>query len=209
MDLIQALNWRYATKKMNGTAVSDEKIEKILEAARLAPTSSGLQPFQIFVITDPTIKAQISPIAYNQSQITDSSHLIVFAAWDQYTNERIDSRFDYTNTFRGLPLDTTNEYKNQLKAQLFALDTFAQAAHIAKQSYIAFGILLMAAALESVDATPMEGFDKEALDNLLGFPEKGLKSTTMVALGYRDASQDWLVNMAKVRTPKDQFITKL
>lgn len=206
MDIIQALNWRYATKAMNGTAVPNEKVERILEAARLAPTSSGLQPFKMFVITDADLKAQMQPAAFGQSQIVDGSHIIVFAAWDKYTDDRIDGMFDIMNTERGLPLNTTDDYKNGLKAQLFALTEEQQAAHTAKQSYIALGTTLVAAAMEEVDATPMEGFNNAQIDEILGLNDLGLKSTAIVALGYRDTTKDWLVNMKKVRTPKDKFI---
>lgn len=206
MDIIQALNWRYATKAMNGTAVPNEKVERILEAARLAPTSSGLQPFKMFVITDADLKAQMQPAAFGQSQIVDGSHIIVFAAWDKYTDDRIDGMFDIMNTERGLPLNTTDDYKNGLKAQLFALTEEQQAAHTSKQSYIALGTTLVAAAMEEVDATPMEGFNNAQIDEILGLNDLGLKSTAIVALGYRDTTKDWLVNMKKVRTPKDKFI---
>lgn len=208
MELLNALNWRYATKKMNGNSVPEEKVEKILEAARLAPTSSGLQPYQIFVITDPELKAKIQPIAYGQTQIVDGSHILVFASWDKFTEERIDAAFDYMNTERGLPLNTTDDYKNNLKATLLNLPEDAQAAATAKQAYIGFGTAIAAAALLEVDATPMEGFNNAQLDELLGLDQLGLKSATMLALGYRDAANDWLVNMKKVRVPIEQFVTR-
>lgn len=208
MELLNALNWRYATKKMNGNSVPEEKVERIIEAARLAPTSSGLQPFKIFLITDPDLKAKIQPIAYGQTQIVDGSHLLVFAAWDKFTQERIDAVFDYSNTERGLPLNTTDEYKANLSGMLLNLPIAAQAALAAKQAYIAFGTAIVAAAMEQVDATPMEGFDKDQLDALLGLNDLGLKSTTILALGYRDEANDWLVNMKKVRTPMEEFVVK-
>ena len=101
MELLDKLNWRYAAKAMNGEKVPQEKIDTIIEAASLAPTSSGLQPFEILVITNPEIKKQIRAIAWDQSVVTDSSHLLVFAAWDNYTEERINKMFDHTNTVRG------------------------------------------------------------------------------------------------------------
>ncbi|RYG00484.1 MAG: NAD(P)H-dependent oxidoreductase, partial [Chitinophagaceae bacterium] len=97
MSLIEALNWRYATKKMNGQPVPQEKVDQILEAARLAPSSSGLQPFKVIVITDPALKQELLPHSFGQSQIVDSSHVLVFAAWDNYTEERIDEVFNRTN----------------------------------------------------------------------------------------------------------------
>ena len=98
MDLIKALQWRYATKKMDPSrAVPEDKVERILEAIRLAPTSSGLQPYEVLVVTNPEIRARIQPVAWNQAQVTEGSHLLVFAAWDHYTAERINAMFDYTN----------------------------------------------------------------------------------------------------------------
>ncbi|WP_445956975.1 nitroreductase family protein, partial [Yeosuana sp.] len=97
MELLDKLNWRYATKAMNGKKVAQDKVDRIIEAARLAPTSSGLQPFEIMVITNQEVKEKIKPVAWNQSVITDCSHLLVFAAWDTYTAERINKMFDLTN----------------------------------------------------------------------------------------------------------------
>lgn len=209
MELINALNWRYATKKMSGEKVAEEKVNQIVDAAHLAPTSSGLQPFEIIVVSNEELKQKIQPIAYNQTQIVDGSHLLIFASWDKYTDERIDSIFDHMNTERGLPLDNTNDYKNGLKSMLFSMTEEQQAAHTAKQAYIGFGTAIAAAAMLKVDATPMEGFVNADLDELLGLKEKGLKSQTILTLGYRATEGDWLQGMKKVRQPKEKFITEL
>lgn len=209
MTLIEALNWRYATKKMNGEKVADEKVNKIIEAAHLAPTSSGIQPFEIISISNEELRKKIQPIAFGQTQIVDGSHVLVFASWNKYTDERIDAIFDHMNTERGLPLNVTDEYKATLKAQLFAMTEEQQAAHTGKQAYIGFGTAVVAAALENVDATPMEGFNSEELDQLLGLKEKGLKSQTILTLGYRANEGDWLQGMKKVRQPKDKFLTEI
>lgn len=209
MSLLENLNWRYATKKMNGNIVPQDKLDYILEAARLAPSSSGLQPYKIFVITDPELKAKMQPIAFGQSQIVDASHILVFAAWDSYSLERIESVFDRTLKERGLPADTMNDYKNTIWRMYEPLGTEWHATHAAKQSYIALGLAMAAAAEQKVDATPMEGFNAPQLDELLGLSALGLKSITILPLGYREDDKDWLVNMKKVRTPKDEFITEL
>jgi len=206
MSLIDALNWRYAVKKMNGQPVEQEKVDKIIEAAHLAPSSSGLQPFRVIVITDQELKEKIAPIAYNQSQVIDSSHLLVFAAQEKYTEEGIDKVFDRMNTERGLPLDKTDAYKAQLKGNLLSKSAEENFHHAAKQAYLAFGVAIAEAAVQKVDATPMEGFDAPALDALLGLNEKGLKSVTLLPLGHRDENGDWLANLKKVRTPKAEFL---
>ncbi|NDK19073.1 MAG: NAD(P)H-dependent oxidoreductase, partial [Zetaproteobacteria bacterium] len=114
MDLIERLMWRYATKAMNGKKLPPKKVDNILEAARLAPTSSGLQPFEIMVITNPELKQEIRKIAWNQSVITDCSHLLVFAAWDTYTEKRINKMFDLANTLRGTVNEGWENYRQML-----------------------------------------------------------------------------------------------
>lgn len=209
MDLINALNWRYATKKMNGKKVAEEKVNKIIEAAHLAPTSSGIQPFEIISISNQELRRKIQPIAFGQTQIVDGSHVLVFASWDKYTDERIDAIFDHMNKERELPMNGTDAYKATLKAQLFAMTEEQQAAHTGKQAYIGFGTAIVAAAFENVDATPMEGFNNEELDELLGLKERGLKSQTILTLGYRANEGDWLQGMKKVRQPKKVFLTEI
>lgn len=209
MSLLEDLQWRYATKKMNGKKVPQDKIDYILEAARLAPSSSGLQPYKIIVISDKVLLEKIKGIAWNQSQITDCSHLLVFAAWDGYSNERITNVFNYTLDQRGLPHSTMDDYKNNLWGMYEPLGQEWQAHHSAKQSYIAFGLAIAAAAEQKVDATPIEGFVPEKLDQLLKLTGSGYKSTLLLPLGYREDENDWLVTMKKVRTPKEDFITEM
>ncbi|AIM36584.1 nitroreductase [Sphingobacterium sp. ML3W] len=208
MSLLENLKWRYATKKMNGTPVAQEKIDYILEAARLAPTSSGLHPFKVIEITNPELRAKIQPIAYGQSQIIDSSHILVFAAYDGYTEERVNAPFAQQAEERGLPLGYADDYKNNLFATLSTLSKEQQFNHAARQAYIGFGLALAAAAEQRIDATPMEGFNNEQLDALLGLDKLGLKSVTILALGYRDEEHDWLVNLKKVRPNHEDFIIK-
>jgi nitroreductase len=207
MNLIEQLNWRYATKAMNQQIVPTEKVDTILEAARLAPTSSGLQPFEIIVISNQELKEKIKPIAYNQSVVTDCSHLLVFAAWDTYTAERINHMFDLTNEKRGFINEGWENYRKMLLASYPSKPAEENFTHAAKQAYIGFSIA--AAAFEGVDTTPMEGFDAAALDTLLGLNEKGLKSVLLLPIGYRDADKDWLVNLKKVRKSKEEFITEI
>lgn len=209
MSLLQDLEWRYATKKMNGEAVAQEKVDYIIEAARLAPTSSGLQPFKIIEITDPELKAKIQPIAYGQGQIIDASHLLVFAAYDEYTQERVDAVFTQQENERSLPKGFADAYKGQLLGKFQQQTTQQHFEHAARQSYIAFGLAIAAAAEQKVDATPMEGFDSAALDQLLDLASLGLKSVTILALGYRDTENDWLANLKKVRLTKENFVLHL
>ena len=207
MELLNSLKWRYATKKMNGKAVLQEQVDDILEAAYLAPSSSGLQPFEIIVITNPELKNKIASIANNQSQVTDCSHLLIFTAWDNYTPERINEVFNRTVTERGLPVNAMDDYKNRLLSRYPSRPAQQNFEHTAHQAYISFGIAIAAAAELRVDTTPMEGFDNAALDELLNLKEKGLRSVTLLPLGFRDPENDWLVNLKKVRTPREKFFT--
>lgn len=207
MELIDKLNWRYAAKAMNGEKVSQEKIDNILEAARLAPTSSGLQPFEILVITNEKIKEEIKAVAWNQSVVTDCSHLLVFAAWDTYTPERINKMFDLTNEIRQTKNQGWENYRQMLLNAYPQKDAEENFIHASKQAYIAFGIALVAAAFEQVDATPIEGFDPAAVDKILGLREKGLRSVVLLPIGYRKAEKDWLVNLTKVRKSKEDLVT--
>jgi nitroreductase/dihydropteridine reductase len=205
MSLLDALKWRYATKKMNGKAVPQEKVDQILEAAYLAPTSSGLQPYQVIVITDPNLKQALLPHANNQSQIIDSSHLLIFAAWDKYTEERIKHVFEHTNKERGLPPETTAAYEQMLINLYVPKSAEENFQHAARQAYIGFGMAIAQAALLQVDATPMEGFNGPEVDRILNLKERGLKSVTFLPLGYRDEAGDWLLKLKKVRKPANEF----
>lgn len=207
MELLDKLNWRYAAKAMNGEKVAQEKIDNILEAASLAPTSSGLQPFEIIVITNQEMKEQIKPIAWNQTVITDCSHLLVFAAWDTYTAERINKMFDLTNKIRGFKNEGWENYRQMLLKNYPQRDAEENFNHAAKQAYISFSQAITAAAFEGVDSTPLEGFDADALDKIVGLREKGLRSCVMLPIGYRDAENDWLVNLKKVRKSKEDLVT--
>ncbi|NQU31795.1 MAG: NAD(P)H-dependent oxidoreductase [Bacteroidetes bacterium] len=207
MELLDKLNWRYATKAMNGQKIPQDKIDIIIEAASLAPTSSGLQPFEIIIITNPEIKEKIRVIAWDQSVVTDCSHLLVFAAWDTYTEERINMMFDLTNEIRGTTNEGWENYRQILLSSYPKRDAEVNFNHAAKQAYIAFSQSIAAAAFEGVDSTPMEGFNPDALDKILDLREKGLRSCVMLPLGYRDTEKDWLVNLPKVRKANYELVT--
>nr|WP_321446131.1 nitroreductase family protein [uncultured Cohaesibacter sp.] len=203
------LNWRYATKKMDAAkSVPQEKVDAIVEAVRLTPTSSGTQPFELIVVTNPDLRTQISAAAGDQAQIKDGSHLLVFAAWDNYTAERIDEVVDLNVEARGdLPL--LRGYYDNLKANYLPRDEAVNFDHAARQAYIALGVALVAAAEQEVDSTPMEGFSPDAVDEILGLRERGLRSVILLPLGYRDAAGDWLLPMAKVRKSLDTLVTTI
>ncbi|MDB5144710.1 MAG: Nitroreductase [Mucilaginibacter sp.] len=209
MDIIQALNWRYATKRMTGQTVPKETIDKIIEAARLAPSGIGLQPYEIIVVTNPEWKAKILPIAMNQPQVIQSSHLLVFAAWQNYSLARINKVFDYLNEQRNQPTSVSDGHRNFAISYFGKFTEEEQFHHAAKQANIALGIAVATAALEQVDATPMEGFKALALDELLGLKEKGLRSSMLLAIGHRDEINDWNLQLKKIRKPLAELVTEL
>ena len=205
--LIDKLQWRYAVKKMDASkVVPQEKVDRIVEAARLAPTSSGLQPFEVIVVSNKEVRAKIQAAANNQAQVTEGSHLLVFAAWNNYTADRINHHFDFTNAERGGTNEGWENYRQMLLKSYPSRDPQVNFEHAARQVYIALSASLIAAAFEEVDSTPMEGFDPQALDTILNLKEKGLRSVVMLPLGYRKADEDWLLNLKKVRRGKESFI---
>jgi nitroreductase len=207
--LSEYLGWRYATKKMKAsTPVPQEKVDAIIEAVRMAPTSSGLQPFELFVITNKELRGEIAKAANNQAQVTDGSHLLVFATWDNYTEERIDEVVALTVAARG-DLPMLRGYFDFLKANYLKRDPEVNYAHAARQTYIALGFALMAAAEQEVDSTPIEGFSPDAVDAILGLRERGLRSVVLLPLGYRDQEGDWLLPMPKVRKSRAAMVTDL
>ncbi|MBQ1782022.1 MAG: NAD(P)H-dependent oxidoreductase [Gammaproteobacteria bacterium] len=209
-DLISKLQWRYAAKKMDPSrAVPQEKVERILEAIRLTASSSGMQPYEVIVVTNPELRAQIVPHAWNQAQITDASHLLVFAAWDNYTADRINMMFDLVNDVRGIRNEGWENYRQQVLAGYVPRDPEVNYQHAARQAYIGLGTALIAAAEEGVDSTPMEGFDPEKVDEILKLRERGLRSVILLPLGYRATEGDWLVNLKKVRRSRENFITEM
>ena len=209
-DLLQDLQWRYATKKMDPSkAVPQEKVDRIVEAVRLTASSSGLQPYEVFVVTNPELRAQIKPHAWNQAQVTDCSHLLVFAAWDNYTVERINQSFDLVNEVRGFRNEGWEAYRQQILATYPQRDAETNYQHAARQAYIGVGTALIAAAQEKVDSVPMEGFDPAKVDEILGLTARGLRSVVILPLGYRAGEGDWLQNLEKVRRPQEEFVTEV
>jgi nitroreductase/dihydropteridine reductase len=209
MSTLTNLKWRYATKRMNGQKVSAEKLENILEAIQLAPTSIGLQPFSVIVVEDPEMRAKIAPAIYNQPQITEGSHVLVFAAWKEYTTENVEKYLNHIASLRGIPVESLEGMRNMITGAISGKTPEQLLNWNSRQAYIALGFGLVAAAHEQVDTTPMEGFDPDALDAALGLTEKGLHSTVILALGYRDAEKDYLNGAAKVRRDKEELFVRI
>lgn len=208
--LLEQLQWRYAAKKMDASKpVAEDKVERILEAVRLTASSSGLQPYELLVVTSPALREKIRAVAWNQAQVTDCSHLLVFAAWDNYTAERINGMFDLVNEVRGVKNEGWEAYRQQVLSTYPQRDAEVNYQHAARQAYIGVGTALIAAAAERVDSTPMEGFDPAQVDEILDLRARGLRSVVILPLGYRAEEGDWLVNLKKVRRPRERFISTI
>ncbi|MFT6169847.1 MAG: nitroreductase [Celeribacter sp.] len=207
---LDKLNWRYATKKMDPSKpVSEENVAKIVDAIRMAPTSSGLQPFHLFVIRNADVREKLKPAAFGQEQLTDGSHLLVFAAYDGYDDARIDAVVDHHADERPGTREMLEGYYGNLKSMYLPREDQVNFEHAARQAYIALGFALAAAAELGVDSTPMEGFDPAQFDEILGLKDKGLKSVVILPLGTRDEAGDWLAPMKKVRRPLSDFVTNI
>lgn len=209
-ELLNKLQWRYACKKMDPTkVVPQDKVDRIVEAARLAP-GFGLDLLAHSRVGDhKNFKRLQAAGSGGQAQVTDGSHLLVFAAWDNYTAERINMMFDLTNAERGGTNEGWENYRQMLLKNYPARTPEVNYEHAARQAYIGLGAALIAAAFEEVDATPMEGFDPKAVDEILGLSARGLRSVVIVPLGYRASEGDWLANLKKVRRPTAQFVTEV
>jgi nitroreductase len=191
MELLDGLQWRYATKRYKSNVkIAEDKVMQIVETARMAPTSSGLQPFEIILIKNQDLKEELMPICMNQNQIKECSHLLVFAAWDSYTESRIDAVFDNMENIREMERGTMNDYKKSIKENFARRTKEQQFEHAARQTYLAFGLAIGAAAELRVDASPMEGFYNDKLNQALRLDKRGLKSVTLLALGERDIQND-------------------
>lgn len=206
MELIENLNWRYAVKRMTGQKVPQQKVDRILEAARLSASSVGLQPYKIIVVEDEAIKKQLQPAAYNQPQITEASHLLVFAAYENITAKDIEDYINLQAAVKKVTPESLSPFKERLVNTILPRTAEENFNWAARQTYIALGTALIAAANESVDATPMEGFDPAAFDEILQLKNAGLKSVALLVLGYRDEANDYLAHAPKVRRPMEDFV---
>jgi nitroreductase/dihydropteridine reductase len=206
--LLEVLHWRYATKCMNGKKVPEETMERILEAIRLAPSSFGIQPYTIILIENKELLEKVKSAANEQPVVVEASHILVFAVWENVIQKKIDDLIYQTATERGISQESLHEERSRMESQL-AFPPATNQEWSARQAYIALSHGLIAAALEQVDATPMEGFNPSAMDAILGLREKGLKSVVLMALGYRDTERDPLANAKKIRRNKEALFIKM
>ena len=208
MSVIESLQWRYASKAMNGAQIDEATLDYILESIRLSASSYGLQPFTVQVISNAELKNKLTPAAYNQPQISQSSQLLVFCVWNDVTEAHVDAYMQDMAEQRVVSLESLAGFKAMILGAVKNLSVEQKQTWAAKQAYIALGTAMVAAAEQKVDATPMEGFNAQQVDEILGLDQQGLKSTVLLVLGKRSAG-DALASMAKVRRSKDDLFNFL
>ena len=207
--VLSQLKWRYATKKFDPTKkIAPELWGQLESAAIQAPSSFGLQPWSFVVVTDPEVRKKLHPASYNQPQILDASHLVVFAAKNPPTAADVEAHVARTAEVRREPVEALDGLKQGLLGALGRMDATQAHRWAARQTYIALGVFLSAAALMGVDACPMEGFQGEQYDEILGLKAKGLASVVIATAGYRSA-EDKNASTAKVRFPVNDVIIRV
>ncbi|NML36558.1 NAD(P)H-dependent oxidoreductase [Chitinophaga sp. G-6-1-13] len=206
MDIIQKLEWRYAVKKFDPVKkLTATQLDRITTATRLSASSYGLQPYKMLVVENPAIRERLKAASWNQSQITDASHLVVFARVRNLNESHVD---DYTNNIaatRNINPEDLAGFAGMMKNTVSHLDAAGAAVWTSKQAYLALGTLLTAAAAEGIDACPMEGFDANQYDEILGLKDKGLATVVIAAIGFR-AEDDVMQHAKKVRKPIAELV---
>ena len=202
-------NWRYATKKFDATKkVSTEDLNFLKEAIRLSASSYGLQPYQVIFVENAELRAKLQPAAWGQSQIVDASHLIIFANITNFGDQEIDKALQNFTTTRGLPEDALTGYGDFMKSKISTLPEEKRDIWTAKQTYLALGNLLKAAAELRIDVTPMEGFEPLKINEILGLDAMNLNAALIATVGYRDES-DATQHYAKVRKSNEELFLTL
>jgi len=207
--ILEQLNWRYAVKKFDSSKrVSDEDWNVLEQSLILAPSSYGLQPYKFIVVTDENLKRELTPAAYGQTQIADCSHLVVIAYKKALNDADVEHFVERIVEVRNVPGESLKEYEDTMKGSARkAVDENYIETWNSRQAYIALGFLLEAAALLGIDATPMEGFNAAQVNEILGLTD--YSAVVLCAVGYRDAENDWLVNLPKVRFPVEELIQRI
>jgi nitroreductase len=208
-NILENRTWRYATKKFDSTKkVSDDNFELLMESVRLSASSYGLQPYHVFVVSDKETREKLKPVSWGQSQITDASHLFVLANQTDFGGELVDDYLINLSKIRKVPIEELKGYSDFAKSKLVDLPKEVKNNWAAKQVYIALGNLMQAAAELKIDTCPMEGFEAEAYDKILGLTEKGLTTSVVLPVGYR-SDEDETQHYEKVRKSNEELFTHI
>jgi nitroreductase len=205
---IEHQNWRYATKKFDASKkISDKDLNILKEAIRLSSSSYGLQPYKVIIVENSELRAQLQPAAWGQAQIVDASHLIIFANETALGDDAIDDFLKNISETRNTPIEALSGYGDFMKSKISTLPSEEKNIWTAKQTYLALGNLLNAAAELKIDATPMEGFVPAQVNEILGLDKLGLNATLIATLGYRHEEDATQHNKKVRKSHEDLFIT--
>lgn len=204
----EALEWRYAAKRYDATkSIAEKDLQTLKDSIRFAPTSYGLQPFKAIFVEDPKLREQLREKSWGQTQVTDASQLVVFVVQKNVTSADVDAYMENVASTRKLAIEDTKGFGDYIKGTISPLKEEQFIPWNTKQTYIALGMLLQTAAELRIDASPMEGFDATAYDEILGLADKGLTTAVVCALGFRH-EEDATQHQAKVRKSEaDLFLT--
>lgn len=206
MDILEKLAWRYATKKFDPEKkLSGAQLERILRATNLSASSYGLQPYKLIVVKDPVIREKLKAVSNNQSQITDASHLVIFVRVGELAEQHVDDFVKLTAGTRNVQADALEGFAAMMKGRIIKMEEEKAGVWTSKQAYLALGTLLTACAVEGIDACPMEGFNAEGYDEILGLRERNLRTVVIAAVGFR-AADDIYQHKQKVRKPLEDFV---
>ena len=207
--VLDKLNWRYATKRYDvSKKLSKQELETLLHAVQLSPSSYGIQPYKILVITNPEVREKLREVGYNQPQITEASHLFVFAIHDQFDTSHIDEYAENIAETRGLKLEDIAGFVDLMKSIVNSKNAEELKVWNSKQAYIALGVLLETAAILDLDASPMEGFDAAKFDEVLNLKEQNLTSVVIAGVGHRSTEDD-VQHYKKVRKAKENLFIEI
>jgi nitroreductase len=211
-NLIANLSWRYAVKKFDATRkIPADTWSTLEQSILLAPSSYGLQPSKFVVVTDPQVRAKLREASWNQPQITDASHLVVFCQKLSVTTQDVEAFVDHIVRVRGTPREQLKGLRDMVAGHVAKPETLPggdMITYTRSQTYIALGFFLSACAMLGVDACPMEGFDPKGYDAILGLSKEGYMPVVLGAAGYR-SSEDWLAKLPKVRRDAAQIIRRV
>ena len=201
-------NWRYATKKFDATKkISTADLNLLKEAIRLSTSSFGLQLYKVIIVENPELRAKLLPAAYGQTQITDASQIIVFANQTVVNDSDIDAYIKNISETRGIPTEALSGFADYMKGSVNKIPADAKVIWTAKQTYLALGNLLNAAAELKIDATPMEGFDAKKFNEILGLDALNLNAAVIATVGYRHEEDATQHNKKVRKSNEDLFIT--
>lgn len=209
MNVLESLKWRSATKKFDSSKkVSNEDLEKLIEAASLTATSGGFQPFKLVVVSSDEVKEKLVPVAYNQTQVGEASHVFVFALESNIDETMVDAYMKLASEVRNQPLESLEGYSQSMKAWIGSMDDNQRYAWARSQAYIALGTVMTAAAAMKIDSCPMEGFVPDQFEEILDLKSKNLQPVVILPIGYR-SEEDVYSTLPKVRKSRENFVIEI